>query len=79
MAGTALRAELARSFAAMRIASLDPLTRPTPADESAVAGHPLPQGGEGIFMTNGEPKAHEVCAQDDSAEQTPAGIECPKA
>ena len=25
----------------------DPLTRPAPADESAVAGHPLPQGGEG--------------------------------
>jgi hypothetical protein len=25
----------------------DPLTRPAPADEGAVAGHPLPQGGEG--------------------------------
>ena len=29
-----------------------PLTRPAPADESAVAGHPLPQGGEG--HCNGE-------------------------
>ncbi len=27
--------------------ALDPLTRPTLADESARAGHPLPQGGEG--------------------------------
>jgi hypothetical protein len=25
----------------------NPLTRPAPADESAVAGTPLPQGGEG--------------------------------
>ena len=34
----------------------DPLTRPAPADENAVAGHPLPQGGEGwliIFMVSG--------------------------
>jgi len=28
--------------------ALDPLTCPTPADESARAGHPLPQGGEGL-------------------------------
>jgi myosin heavy subunit len=27
--------------------ALNPLTRPAPADENAVAGHPLPQGGEG--------------------------------
>jgi len=27
---------------------LDPLTRPAPAEESAGAGHPLPQGGEGL-------------------------------
>ena len=27
----------------------DPLTRPASADEDAVAGHPLPQGGEGGF------------------------------
>jgi hypothetical protein len=31
----------------------DPLTRPAPAGESAVAVHPLPQGGEGIFTTRG--------------------------
>ncbi len=28
--------------------ALDPLTRPAPAEESAGAGHPLPQGGEGL-------------------------------
>jgi hypothetical protein len=28
----------------------NPLTRPAAADESAVAGHPLPQGGEGWFF-----------------------------
>jgi hypothetical protein len=27
--------------------ALDPLTRPAPSEESAGAGHPLPQGGEG--------------------------------
>jgi hypothetical protein len=46
----------------------DPLTRPTTADESAVAGHPLPQGGEGsfyIFIHSGGSKDHEVFAQDD--------------
>jgi hypothetical protein len=45
----------------------DPLTRPTTADENAVADHPLPQGGEGrfsIFMHSGEPKHHEVFTQD---------------
>jgi hypothetical protein len=49
----------------MNTANPDPLTRPAPADESAVAGHPLPPGGEGIFMIRGEPKDHEVFAQDD--------------
>ena len=49
-------------FAAMKMANPDPLTRPAAAGESAVAGHPLPQGGEGIFMTRGEPKGHEVFA-----------------
>ena len=29
----------------------DPLTRPATAGESAVAGHPLPQGGEGCLIT----------------------------
>jgi hypothetical protein len=33
---------------------LDPLTRPAPAEESAGAGHPLPQGGEGGFRAEGE-------------------------
>jgi hypothetical protein len=28
----------------------DPLTRPTPADESAGAVHPLPQAGEGYLL-----------------------------
>jgi beta-glucanase (GH16 family) len=28
-----------------------PLTRPAPADQDAVAGHPLPQGGEGWAFT----------------------------
>jgi hypothetical protein len=32
----------------------DPLTRPAPADESAGAGHPLPQGGEGQINAGGE-------------------------
>ena len=40
----------------MKLANQDPLTRPAPAGEGAVAGHPLPQGGEGIFTTGGEPK-----------------------
>ena len=36
----------------------DPLTRPTPAEENAVAVHPLPQGGEGrAAMDGGEGKA----------------------
>ena len=46
----------------------DPLTRPTTADENAVVGHPLPQGGEGrfsIFIHRGEPKDHEVFARND--------------
>ena len=43
----------------------NPLTRPASADESAVAGYPLPQGGEGIFMHGGEPKDHEVSARND--------------
>jgi uncharacterized membrane-anchored protein YhcB (DUF1043 family) len=34
--------------------TLTPLTRPAPADESAVAGHPLPQGGEGKSLSAGE-------------------------
>jgi hypothetical protein len=29
----------------------DPITRPAPADEDAVAGHPLPQRGEGRVIT----------------------------
>ena len=29
----------------------DPLTRPAAAGENAVAGHPLPQGGEGWAFT----------------------------
>ena len=29
-----------------------PLTRPAPADESAVAGHPLPLGGEGRLLNS---------------------------
>jgi len=45
--------QLRRYFAAVKIANPDPLTRPTPADESAVACHPLPQEGEGIFVTGG--------------------------
>jgi hypothetical protein len=46
----------------------DPLTRPTTADENAVVGHPLPQGGEGrfsIFVYSGEPKDHDVFARND--------------
>jgi hypothetical protein len=31
----------------------NPLTRPAPADESAFAGHPLPQGGEGALSRLG--------------------------
>ncbi|SPE33509.1 hypothetical protein SBA2_80024 [Acidobacteriia bacterium SbA2] len=31
----------------------DPLTRLAPADENAVAGHPLPQGGEGLRFVSG--------------------------
>jgi hypothetical protein len=31
----------------------DPLTRPAPADESAVAVHPLPQVGEGHYSKRG--------------------------
>ena len=38
-----------RFFAAMKTVDQDPLTRPAPAGESAVAAHPLPQGGEGRF------------------------------
>jgi hypothetical protein len=34
--------------------ALNPLTRPAPADENAVAGHPLPQGGEGQTKPEGE-------------------------
>ncbi len=33
---------------------LNPLTRPARADESAPAGHPLPQGGEGNSRSGGE-------------------------
>ena len=33
--------------------SLNPLTRPAPADENASAGHPLPQGGEGREISGG--------------------------
>ena len=33
---------------------LNPLTRPAPAGESAGAGHPLPQGGEGQDKAGGE-------------------------
>jgi hypothetical protein len=46
-----------------------PLTRPTTADENAVAGHPLPQGGEGSFyilIHSGESKDHEVFARNDT-------------
>jgi hypothetical protein len=42
-----------------------PLTRPEPADESAVAGHPPPQGGEGISATSGETKDHGIFARID--------------
>jgi hypothetical protein len=49
----------------MKMAIPDPLTRPAPAGENAVAGHPLPQGGEGFFMTSDEPQDHEALAQDD--------------
>jgi len=45
---------------------IDPLTWPATADDSAVTDHPLPQGGEGIFMKRSEPKDQEACAQDDS-------------
>ena len=37
----------------------DPLTRPAPAEESAGAGHPLPQGGEGWKLH----KARKISAQ----------------
>ena len=50
----------------------DPLTRPAPAGESADAGHPLPQGGEGLFFvfkTGGEPKDHAIFAQNESETQ----------
>ena len=50
----------------MKIGDSDPLTRSAPADENAVAGRPLLLGGEDIFMTRGEPKDHEVFAQDDA-------------
>ena len=53
----------------MKIAYPDPLTRLVPAGECAVASHPLPQGGEGIFMTSGEPSDHEVFARNDSPKQ----------
>ena len=34
--------------------NLNPLTRPATADESAAAGHPLPQGGEGNSRSGGD-------------------------
>jgi len=37
--------------------ALNPLTRPAPAGESASAGHPLPQGGEGKSTAEGEGKS----------------------
>jgi spermidine synthase len=46
----------------------DPLTRPATADESAVAGHPFPQGGKGQFhvlLRRGEPQGYAVPAQHD--------------
>ena len=55
----------ARFLAAVKMVNLDPLTRPAPAGECAVAGHPLPQGGEGILMTSVEPKAHGIFARND--------------
>ncbi len=46
-----------------RAQQANPLTRPATADESAAAGHPLPQGGEGNSRSGGEgtgqgPSAH---------------------
>jgi len=40
------------------VAGMDPLTRPATADETAVAGHPLPQRGEGIFINCPPATAH---------------------
>ena len=42
--------QVAQTLAFQRVCGLwrlDPLTRPAPAEKSAGAGHPLPQGGEG--------------------------------
>jgi hypothetical protein len=47
-----------RRFAALKMVGAEfgiPLTRPAPADENAVAGHPLPQGGEGVYLILGDP------------------------
>ena len=49
----------------MKMANPDPLTRPATAGGSAVSGHPLPQGGEGIFVTRGEPKDYGIFARND--------------
>jgi hypothetical protein len=63
----------------MKIGNWAPLTRPAPAGESAGAGHPLPQGGEGrlfIFMHSGEPKDHGVCARNDIGSNLKFYVRC---
>ena len=56
----------------------EPLTRPVPAGESADAGHPLPQGGEGLFFvsrTGGEPKDHGIFAQNEGETQVVSPVD----
>ena len=48
---------------------LDPLTRPALAEESASAGHPLPQGGEGQNNPGGE---GQKCLAAGNGEKQPA-------
>ena len=47
----AVRVGVKISYDAVIDPRYDPLTRPAPADENAVAVHPLPQGGEGWVFT----------------------------
>jgi hypothetical protein len=56
---------------------LNPLTRPAPAGESAGAGHPLPQGGEGQNIAGGEGK--NIAGGEGQNNPGGAGQKCPGA
>jgi hypothetical protein len=43
----------------LRLVAARPLTRPVPSGESAAAGHPLPQGGEGWNPEEHEKSQHK--------------------